>query len=128
MENLKSPTSSDKINGNFNNLNFDENFSNLSFNENFSDLNFDENFNESFNDENFNDLNLNKNYDLDFEKDKPNEKDNLNFYSDFKEQFNVIYKNLTKEKQLEFLCYLQKQSDEIAEKYGLSTLKIGGNA
>lgn len=79
---------------------------------NFDDFIF--NLNEEYNEECFDDLNVNS--------------ENLNYNSDFKEKFNKKFESLTKEQRIEFLCQLQKEADLLAKKYGLSTLKIGGNA
>lgn len=56
------------------------------------------------------------------------ESENLNYVSDFKKQFNKKIASLTKEQRIEFYCRLNKQAEILAQKYGLGTLKIGGDA
>jgi len=58
----------------------------------------------------------------------PTSSENLNYVSEFKKQFNNKIANLTKEQRIELYCRLNDQAEILAQKYGLGTLKIGGDA
>lgn len=100
MKNFKSPTSSDNLNNNPNKSDINS----FSFIENLDKIKSPK----------FNDLNINS--------------EKLDYTSDFKKQFNKEIANLTEKERLELYYQINKHAELLAKKYGLSTLKIGGNA